>query len=66
VKDYTQLVGGGASNLDLSLDESSGQNGQKLHLTIGVTKASQFNAELIYVTSTLGQQQNAWVGIIGN
>ena len=65
VLDYAQLMGQ-ASQLDLSLAESSGQNGQKLQLTIGVPKAQQYNVELFLVISTQGQQQNAWIGIVGN
>jgi hypothetical protein len=65
VQDASKLFGG-PSTLDLSLDQTSGQNGQKLHLTINVTQSNQYGVEIFYVTSTLGQQQNLWFGIVGN
>ena len=65
VIDYAQLSGQ-PSQLDLSLDETSGQNGQKLHLTIGVPKATQYGVELFFVISSMGNTQNAWIGIVGN
>jgi hypothetical protein len=57
---------GGSKMLDLSLDRTSGQNGEKLHLTINVLKASPYKAEAFYVISKLNGQANIWVGLVGN
>src|SRR5262249_40312223 len=43
VKDFGALVGLG-NTMSFSLDQTQGQNGQKLHLTINVNKPSQFGA----------------------
>lgn len=53
-------------NLDLTLDQYSGQNGQKLHLTITVNSAGKNNTETFLITSTLGQVQHSWLGIVGS
>jgi hypothetical protein len=65
VKDLTALAGG-QSNLELSLDRKSGVNGEKLHLTIKVLKANQFQAEVFYIISQKGPRKNLWLGLIGN
>ena len=55
------------SNLDLSLDQKSGQNGDKLTLTIHVrAKNADYGAELFLVESTLGTDRNLWLGFVGN
>lgn len=58
--------GGGGGSLDLELDESQGQNGQTLHLTITVNQASQFKTEVFYLSSELDGRQNLWLGAVGN
>lgn len=57
---------GGAPELEFSFDENKGENGQVLHLTITVLKANQFNAEVFYLLSSKGTDQNLWIGIVGN
>jgi hypothetical protein len=52
--------------LGFSLDESSGQNGDVLHLSITVQQASEVEIEPFYVFSTLGRQQSVWIGLVGN
>lgn len=52
--------------LDLSFDQDYGQNGQTLHLTITVNQASQYNAEVFYLLSDNGVDQNMWIGLVGN
>lgn len=52
--------------LDLSFDQDYGQNGQTLHLTITVNQASQYNAEVFYLISDNGIDQNLWIGLVGN
>jgi hypothetical protein len=55
-----------APTLDLALDRTSGVNGEKLHLTIKVLKASTYKAETFEIVSTLGAQKAYWVGMVGN
>ncbi|MEP7120618.1 MAG: hypothetical protein ABJE95_06905 [Byssovorax sp.] len=57
---------GGPSTLQFSFDAPGGQNGQKLHLSITPTQANQYKSEVFFVISTLGNVQNAWIGIVGN
>ncbi len=52
--------------LKFDWDRTSGQNGEKLHLTITVLKASQYMAEGFILTSRLGARENLWVGLVGN
>jgi hypothetical protein len=62
-----EVVDAGQTNLDLSLDHDSGQNGDKLQLTIHVkSKNTTFGAEIFIVKSTLGAQSSIWVGMVGN
>ncbi|MGZ5969088.1 MAG: hypothetical protein ACXWP4_15550 [Polyangiales bacterium] len=52
---------GGAATLDFKWDRTSGQNGEKLHLTITVTGASAFGkAHPFIITSTLGGTTQLW------
>jgi hypothetical protein len=57
---------GGQPTLQFAFDAPGGQNGQKLHLSITPTKANQYKSEEFFIISTLGNQQNAWIGIVGN
>ena len=52
--------------LELTWDKKSGQNGEKLYLTIKVLKASQYGAEAFIIESQLAQQTSVWVGLVGN
>ena len=54
------------SELSFSWDKTSGQNGQKLYLTIKVLKASQYGAESFLIESQLGTQTSLWIGLVGN
>lgn len=56
----------GQPHLTLNLDQFSGQNGQKLHLSITVDSAGNNNTETFIVTSSLGQVQHSWLGIVGS
>ncbi len=50
----------------LSLDKTSGSEGDVLHLTIKVLKAdASLGGEGFVLTSTLGMQQNIWYAAIG-
>ncbi len=63
--DYNEYMGGQPA-LDFSFDATSGQNGQKLHLDITPLKVGQYNVEMFFIVSKLGDQQNIWVGVVGN
>jgi hypothetical protein len=63
--DFSALLGG-SSNMDLSLDRTSGQNGEKLHLTITVNSANSYHSEIFMLKSKLNGQENLWVGLVGN
>jgi hypothetical protein len=66
-KDGLSLMQMGASPyLDLKFDVDQGQNGQTLHLTIKVNKASQDGLEYYYLVSELNSRKNLWVGAVGN
>jgi hypothetical protein len=54
------------AQLQFTFDKTSGQAGDKLHVTIHVLSAGQGNAELFEVVSTLGSQTHYWFGIVGN
>ena len=54
-----------ADSLAFSWDRTSGVNGDKLHLTITVTRESLFGgAHAFMITSTLGSRQAVWPGLI--
>ncbi len=55
-----------APELKFDWDRTTGQNGEKLHLTITVLKASQYNAEGFLISSTLAGRESLWVGLVGN
>jgi hypothetical protein len=64
-QDYNALMGMPA-NLDLSLDNSVGVNGQTLNLTINVKSSGQYGVELFFLIVTQGQTSHFWVGDVGN
>jgi len=66
VKDLGALIQGGSATMTFSLDRTSGQNGEILHLTIDVLKKSQYGVGIFLVVSSLGQRQNWWIGLVGN
>jgi hypothetical protein len=51
--------------LKLVLDKSSGVNGEKLHLSITVLTAGKRGTENFILKSSLGGQDNIWIGIVG-
>jgi hypothetical protein len=65
VKDYQSLIGGTAL-LNITLDNTTGLNGQTLHATVNVMTAGKHNTEAFLVTTKLGSQENIWVGLICN
>jgi hypothetical protein len=65
VQDFSELMGGSAT-MGFSLDRSSGQNGEKLHLTIDVLKKSPYGAGVFIVVSQLGSRHHWWLGLVGS
>lgn len=57
---------GQTPELQFDWDRTSGVNGEKLHLTITVVKASQYNAEGFIIDSKLGSRRTFWAGLVGN
>jgi hypothetical protein len=58
----------GAANpaLSFSFDKPTGQNGDKLHLTIKSLAAGPLGAAPFWIESDLGQTSKFWVGVVGN
>ncbi len=56
----------GGAQLQFSFDKTSGQNGDKLQMTIHVLSSGQGGSEYFTVTSRLGSQTQTWYGIVGN
>jgi hypothetical protein len=52
--------------LSFSFDKTSGQNGDKLHLTITALAAGPLGASPFWIESDLGNVQKFWVGVVGN
>ena len=65
VLDVAQLTGKPTA-LKFALDKKKGQNGEKISLSITVLVEGKHKTETFLVSSTLGKQQNMWVGIVGN
>jgi hypothetical protein len=53
------------STLDMSLDRDSGQNGEKLHLTITPNAKTPEGFAIFQLISTLGQTTTLYFGIVG-
>ncbi len=64
VQDASGMAGGG--QLGLSLDHASGQNGDKLQLTIKNERGSQYGVNIFFVTSSLGNNGHYWLGLVGS
>ena len=60
------IAGGNKSGVDLSLDVTSGENGQKAYLTITVNTAGKTGAELITVVSKRGGTSHYMPILIGS
>ncbi|HEY4119875.1 MAG TPA: hypothetical protein VGM56_18540 [Byssovorax sp.] len=65
VFDAAQALGGGQADLEFTLDRTSGNNGDRAMLTITSVAQSQFGADAFYVVSTAGDQDNVWIGLVG-
>ena len=52
--------------LDLSLDRATGQNGDKLNLTITPLQSNTYGIEVFFLVSSLAGRESIWVGLVGN
>jgi hypothetical protein len=65
VEDSQQLFGG-TSSFDFALDRSTGQNGERLHLTIKTLTASTRGTGVFAVISSKpGSKSHTWFGLVG-
>ena len=53
------------TTMTFSWDKKTGQNGEKLYLTITVKRKSQFGAGVFLIVSSLGLRSTSWPGIVG-
>jgi hypothetical protein len=60
----TEPTMGTANSLDLSLDRSTGVNGEKLHLTVKTVAPNSYGLSVFLLTSTLGTQTTYWAGMV--
>jgi hypothetical protein len=61
-----ELVLSGSPHLSLELAPMSGQNGDKLGLTITTLSAPTSKQEMFVVSSTLGSLTTQWIGLVAN
>ncbi len=57
----------GTAPVTLTFDQTTGQNGDKLNLTVQSTGAltSSSKTAALVITSTLGARENLWIGLLG-
>ncbi|HEY1957329.1 MAG TPA: hypothetical protein VGH28_17035 [Polyangiaceae bacterium] len=67
--DAQAFTRGGTAPISFKFDKASGQNGDKIMLTVTSTSAIQSTSKTptatIVVTSSLGAHENVWIGILG-
>jgi hypothetical protein len=56
---------GEAAELSLSLDKTTGVNGDTIQLTIKVLKAGTGGVEPFWIQTQVGQVQTVWLGMVG-
>jgi hypothetical protein len=66
VEDYAAAVLGAPQLLALSLDGTTGENSDRLRLTITPVAAGPNNVSIFILSSSLGTQINTWYGVVGN
>ncbi len=59
-------IRGQTPQLQFAFDKPSGQNGDKINMTITVVTASRRNRETFAVISDLNGRKEFWLGIVGN
>jgi hypothetical protein len=66
VLDLTSAFFGGAPALSFTMDKTSGQNGDKIQLTIKALSKSSLGASPFWIQNDLGKQSTYWLGIVAN
>jgi hypothetical protein len=56
----------GAGSITFAWDRTTGQNGEKLHLTINAVKKTQYGAAGFTIKSKLNGRTTSWFGLVGN
>jgi hypothetical protein len=56
----------GAGAITFDWDRTTGQNGEKLHLTINAVKKTQYGAAGFTIKSKLNGRTTSWFGLVGN
>lgn len=65
-EDLNALTNNSAPSMTFTWDRSSGQNGERLHLTIAVNKSSsQYGVGVFAIVSTKGTSKHYWFGLVG-
>ncbi len=64
--DVTSAFFGDAPALSFSFDKTSGQNGDKLHLTIKAISTPSMGVSPFWLQSDLGSVSTVWIGLVGN
>jgi hypothetical protein len=62
--DLSDFIGGGPY-LEFSWDQTTGNNGTKLHLTITPVASSPYGGQPFEIVSQTGQLANYWLGFVG-
>ena len=62
----TASMQGGTPTLSFTWDRTSGQNGEKLHLTIQATATSQYGGAGFLIRSKTSTRHTSWFGLVGN
>ncbi len=66
VLDLSSAFFGGPTALSFTMDEKSGQNGDKIKLTIKAEAKTSMGASAFFVQNDLGKQQTFWIGLVEN
>ena len=56
----------GAGAITFSWDRTTGQNGEKLHLTINAVQKTQYGAAGFIIKSKMNGRTTSWLGLVGN
>jgi hypothetical protein len=64
--DINAMFMGQPQELQLTFDKTTGQNGDKINLTIKALKADPQGMSPFWIQSDLGKSSAVWIGIVGN
>ena len=66
VLDLSSAFFGGPKALSFTMDKTTGQNGDKIKLTIKAEAKTTMGASPFFVQNVLGKQQTFWIGLVEN